>query len=325
MILIPERLRPFSHRPKISCLIPQTTFEAEIFPARVRIYDLKSYERKLIADIPISIKGPLKDFTVFQDLEKGIVTVRADKLVYHLLPTLELLYAKKGPSQIMPKVPRLFLGMHKQQEWEEIRFRCDFREIFPLWLKLGKILPEIGEYKSSSGMFSLLEECQTTIKQHRPEYILQSFYKLFLAGFRGVLVPRLYDEEFQGIIPDFTIHQTPLHLLKEGANLITSLFVTYDKKKIFILPNLPPDFFSGRFIDIPIFPFGTLSLEWTKKCIHKMVFKSHFDGPLLFQFPSSVKRFRVREGKKERGKYISCGNDIEINSNKIYLLDRFEK
>ncbi len=324
MIKIGNRLRPFSHLPGSCCLVPGTSYEVEVFPSLIRFYDLGKAERELIDEIAVETEGVLKEFTVMQDLERGCVSVWGEGLSYHVLPTLKIVETKNPKIEKPASHEKLSLGSHKKQEWEMVKKRCDFREIFPLWFRLGSLTTVKGSLKSKKGIFALLEECKEKIAAHRPERILFSFEKLFLAGFRSMMVPRLVDEDYLGILPVECEpgSETALHLLSEGARLIRSLFITQKKNKIAILPNLPPQFFAGRMVQLNC-DAGEVDLEWTKKFIRQMVFRAKKSGELCFEFPSSVNRFRLRGHPKEKGEVIACGKPFEIKSGTTYLLDRF--
>ncbi len=321
MITIAQKFIPFSHKPGTCALIPGTHFEAEIFPALMRLYDLSGPERKCIREIPVEIEGPLHEFVVSQDLERGCLTVRRNGKQIHILPSLQISQEKKSGLPLITDVEKLSLGSHKKLDWEKVLTRCDFTEIFPLWLRIGGSL-SLPKRTSSKGMFSLLEECKTPLP---PEHILKPFKRLFLAGFHGILVPRLYDADYQGITKYEGGDETPLHLLVEGAALIRRLFVQVLKNQIAILPHLPPEFFAGRFIHINCAPYGKLHLEWTKKSIRRVVFESHQEQQLHFLFPRQMKEFRLTEGRKEKGKIITAGEPMAFKSGTLYLLDRFQK
>lgn len=296
-----ERHRPFSHLPGASCLIPTTTIEAEVFPALVRLYDI-SQKRKLVKEIPIKIKGPISGFTVMKDLEKGVVTVFGKGLFYHILPDLNLKFQKKAPNQHLESFSRLYLGVNKQQNWEKIKERLDFREIFPIWLRIGSLLPEIP-----FGTFPLLNNIQN----------LDDFKKLFLFAFRHMMVPRNCDDEHQGIF-DGCIEGSPLFVLKEGAALIERLFIQNEGIHTVILPHLFSEFVSGSMRDV-FLDIGVLSFEWSKRKVRRVILKSEFDGEIFFHFREE-KRCRVNKEKT----HITT-NPLEIKSGGVYLLDRFEK
>lgn len=296
-----ERLKPFSHVPGTSCLIPATTIEVEVFPALLRFYDI-SQERKLVKEIPIKVKGPVANFTVLQDLEKGVVTVFGEGLFYHILPDLTIKFQKKAPNQHLESFSRLFLGITKQQNWERIKERLDFREIFPIWLRIGSLLPEVPVRS-----FSLLEKIEN----------LNDFKKLFLFAFRHMMVPRNYDEEHQGIF-EGSVEGSPLSFLKEGAVQIERLFIQHEGPHIIILPHLFSEFVSGSMTDVYL-DIGILSFEWSKRKVRKVILKSEWDGEIFFHLREE-KRCRVNKKKTH-----IITNPLEIKSGGVYLLDRFEK
>lgn len=318
MIRIKTKLAPFSHTPGITALIPGTTFAAEVFPALIRFWDLAGVEKKCVKEIPCAIEGPLSTFTVIQDLERGVVTVWQERKCFHILPTLEIVSTRNPGHFSQNSSMRLSLGSHKKQEWEGIKKRLDFCEIFPLWLQLGRLL-KLPDVQPTGGMFALLEECKEAI-EGKPEHILAAFQALFLAGFEGMLVPHLFDNQHLGIAKEEGGNNSPLHLLTEGAQLILSLFIKVGKHEISLLPHLPPAFFAGRVVGYET-PYGTLHFEWTKKMIRRVFFESRFEGALLFRFPSVIKEFRLQGGKK----YHNAFEPVEIKSGTLYLLDRFQK
>ena len=65
--------------------------------------------------------------------------------------------------------------------------------------------------------------------------LLEVFESFFLASFEGVLVPRLIDTEYQGILPQEEIKGPPLPLLTEGGKLIRSLIFQEDQGVLSLL------------------------------------------------------------------------------------------
>lgn len=324
MISIAQRLIPFSLLPNTSCLIPGTPYKVVVFHSLAIIYDLN---QNVIKKVKLDIKGPLKRFTVEQNLERGCVTVWSEQFRYHILPNLEVVFQKNPNLPPTANQERLSFGVHKKQEWEQIRKRRDFQEIFPLWFRLGRLLKLPPREREEGGMFSLLQGCREAIESHRPETIFPAFEKLFLAGFEGMFVPRLKDEEFQGILPPplSDVQSSPLYLLQEGAQLIRSLFVSSLERGVALLPHLPPECFAGRFCQVCCSPYGELDLEWSKKQIRSLVFRARISGEITFQFPPSLHHFRVRLNRRDRGKVYTCGETLEIKLGSHYLLDQFQK
>lgn len=318
MIKIAGRLHPFSHVPKTRCLIPGTEVLVEACPALIRIGG---------KEVVLEIEGPLKNFTVIQDLERGCVTVFSEHYHFHILPSCEIVYTKNPHLPPLANQERLSLGSHKKQEWEGIRRRLDFREIFPVWFRLGSLLKLPKRQEKDEGIFTLIADCGKAILAHQPEKILPAFRKLFLAGFTDLMVPRLQDEECQGILP-FNMplaKSSPLYLLTEGAELIRSLIFLSSGNELALLPNLPPEFFAGRMVNLACPPYGELDIEWTKKEIRRLEFRAAQEGELHLHFPSSLKHYRVRSSKRERGEKRSCGDPLEIKSGCRYLLDQIRK
>lgn len=314
-ITIAARLRPYSHVPGISCLIPGTLFEAVIFPALIRIMK----DNHIIKEYPIDIKGPLAQFTVFQDLERGCITISSEDYFFHLLPDLQLINRKHPGLPPIQTQERLSLGSHKKQEWEDLKKRCDFRAIFPIWHRLGMF------YSDLNGHSKLVEECQEAIQSNNPENIVQTFRKLFLAGFRNILVPRLKDDDHQGIISGNTISNgETIYLLSKGARIIRSLFIQEVSDRILILPALPPEFFAGRMTEVKTNK-AIVNLEWSKKLIRRLSIHALADGTLNLNFQSQIKKYRLRTARKERGCMFFAGDPVEIKSGTFYLLDQFQK
>lgn len=324
MIEIKMGLAPFSHTPGICALIPGTFYEAEIFPALVRIYSLETYQRVLVKEFPIKITGPQKEFTVFQDLMRGVISVSSSQMRYHILPNAELSFEKKSGLVSNLSSERLSLGSHKAQDFEMIKRRGDFKEIFPLWHRIALSIPKLPARVSHEGMFSLIDEIDDVIKAGRPEKILFAFEKLFRAGFRGMFVPRLNDDEHQGIVLNHTLTETPLHLLAETGALITSLFVQSDQETLKILPALPPEFFAGKYLNYQT-SFARVHFEWSKKTIRRVVIEALADQPLCLAFSSELKSYRLSLGLKGRDEKKSVHDKLAIKSGSIYVLDRFER
>lgn len=74
-ITIAERLKPYSHTPGFFFLLPGSTLRFQIFPTLIRVHDLSGHEPTFLTEIQIKIQGPVQDFTVMQDLEKGNLLV----------------------------------------------------------------------------------------------------------------------------------------------------------------------------------------------------------------------------------------------------------
>ncbi len=364
-IQIAERFKPYSHIPGEFCLIPGTFFRCQIFPTLIRIDTLSSLDPEPFAEIQLNVQGPLKDFTILQNLEKGTVQVwghtQTGYIRYSLTPfsgnpTIGLLFRmEKMPQQEITlnsfscspgiallitkthiekkeqqnhlsvfKTERLSLGYHKAQDWTMMRRRGDLGEIMPLWFRLGGGLscpsdPILG------GTAALLRNCRQAILEEDRLNILKAFMAVFLAGFEGVLSPRLTDTQYQGFhLPQLERLSglSPLVLLSEGARLIRSLFVQAQDNKIAILPVLPVEFHCGRLVGVNCRGLNDLAMEWSKKTIRRVSFRSTDEGKILFAF-KNVNSFRLRHNKSDRGKRISCGEFLFLEKNSEYFMDNF--
>lgn len=72
---IAERLRPFSHAPGVSTLLSGSNFQVQIFPCLIRIFGLEKRDPQLLTEISLALQGPIKQFTVINDLEKGRISI----------------------------------------------------------------------------------------------------------------------------------------------------------------------------------------------------------------------------------------------------------
>lgn len=324
MIEIAARLRPFSHLPHTRCLVPGTDIVVDAAPARLV---LRTLGGRLLEEREWPITGPLRGFTVMQDLERGCVTLFSDAYRMHILQGGDIVTTKAPPLPERPVQERLSLGAHKKQEWEGIRRRGEWSELLPLWFRLGSFYNTLPKREESEGIFSLLTRCREAIAAPQPEHILTSFRALFLAGFGGLWVPRLWDEDYQGILPTPTTppEGNPLYLLQEGAQLIRALFVEMSENACTLLPHLPPELPCGRMTRLRWPSYGELDLEWTKKAVRRLVLRAEREGRVVFHLRTPLRTFRLRGALQERGVRLSSGEAIEIKSGCQYVLDQFQK
>lgn len=353
---IAQRLHPFSHKAGTWCLVPGTAFCLQVFPALVRIYDLSASEPSFMADLPVEVQGPVDDFTVTLDLEKGYIRVEGKStqgffryLIVKMLETntLGLVVEKTPVPNLFPRLAdviclvdkekilykplnsdRLSLGNHKAQDWDLVMRRQDLGEIFPFWMRLGQLVVNLPNTKGKEGTAALLMQCEESMDSGHPERIFPAFKKLLLAGFFGLMVPRLHDDEYQGIVPAVDGKEltfSPLVLLQNGACLIRRLFVDIRGSQVAILPFLPPELHCGRLLHVSIEQRGFVDLEWSKKTIRRMIFHSKSEGEVLFQFQPHMTQFRLRNSRQDRGQMIQCGVPIKVQPGQSYLIDKFQK
>lgn len=364
-IKIAERLKPFSHVPGEPCVLPGSVFRCSIYPALIKIDSLKNIQPEFYAAISLDVAGPLKDFTVLQDLEKGQICVWGQtqrgflryKLMVCGIDSGVLLKLEKTPldgvviaahkcqagdallikgteivrgeatsPSFLTNNERLSLGYHKAQDWTLMKRRLILGEIFPLWFRLGNQI-QVSPPSESYGTVTLLDQCRAKIENNDRLHILDSFQNLFLACFEGMLSPRLIDTDHWGFHlnePKLACDTSPLVLLKEGSNLIRSLFVQARENELTLLPVLPVEFHCGRMTDINVKDVGALDLEWSKKLIRRMLLRSCRDQTLSLVF-KDVKSFRLRKSPQDKGERINCDNPLALDKNIAYLFDNFQK
>ena len=237
----------------------------------------------------------------------------------------------QGP--LHPVEEQLSLGSHKKQDWELVKRRLDMTEIFPMWgCVWDNRCPQFLKLLHSQGAFyKILNECTESIHEHCKLEILPAFTRLFLAGFHGILVPRLYDTDFQGLLPyqePKDSDPSPLALLTESAALIRSLFFREEKNSITLLSCLPPDFHCGRMTQVRTCAGDMLDCEWSKKQLRRVVLAVHSERELLFRFPKDLTQCRVRQSPKDRGKkHVLLDGELTLKlspHSRLYL-DRFKK
>lgn len=335
-ISIAERLRPFSHLPGTSCLLPGTPFRFTLYPALIRVESLEFSTPKLIEEIELPIQAPVKDFTVQLDLEKQRIRVWADTkngfMRYSIYkngshytfaaeknPQAALPFAENKPALLVPQLERLSLGNHKAQDWELVKRRADLAEIMPIWFHLGQTYNQ--QYAPAhEGTAAFLTECRRQIMTGNPNTFLEPFQALSETGFSGILSPRLHDLGHRGYtLPPITEDTSPLILLKQGAELIRSLFFSFNKGEADLLPALPTAFHCGRMLNLTCGDLGTLDMEWSSKRLRRFYFHATKDGTIRFNSPKELQTMRLNDRR------ISTHQKMELVGGQTYVFDRFEQ
>jgi hypothetical protein len=340
-ITIAERFHPFSHEIGRKFLLPHTSFSVQVFPNCLYFVDLE--EKRKSFSHHFDFVGPLLDFTAELDLERKFLrvfgTTKKGYMRYSIAakPDGIWLAMEKAPkekphtqlllpchTEILPKTEeRLSLGVQKAQDWEAVRRRLDCKEIFPLWLSLSHCIPS-REVDTQEGNYTLIEECRRKIAGGDKEKIVESFQHLFLGAIDGIFVPRLYDTDHQGILPE-TEHQkllSPLPILAQGAHLIRSLFIQEKEGVIALLPCLPPQFPCGRMTHVQAQKGVTLHVEWTKKSLRRMQISSLHEKEVLLQLPKAIRSCRMRRRRHlldRHGRLV-----VSLAPRETLELDRFE-
>lgn len=358
-IKIAERLKPFSHLPGTTCLIPLSAWQVQIFPTLLRFSDMMG---KQIA-LKLGLLGPMRDFTIELDLENALIRVfghTARGYVRYQVVSEEknvVLHFEKTPPEgveyhlssqespavvknnekisiaisqepIVPVHERLSLGMHKAQDWEMVCRRKDAKEIFPIWLRLSELTPVIHPPVSKVGTLLLLAECENIIASRERNDLVSTFMNLFQAGFYGIFTPRLIDDQFQGFVPDLSpvpANLSPIVLIKRGAALIRSFFFQESEAALHLLPALPPEFHAGRFVALQCQDGSQFDLEWTKKLLRRAVLRAARDRQVVLVLQKPLKSFRLRRSLKDKGEVLNASDPFKVKAGEIIFLDRFQK
>jgi len=321
-ITIADRLKPFSHLPGSSCVIPWSSFKVEAFPALLIFENLITFQKQ---EYRLNWKGPVLDFTLELDLEKGVVWIYGKTQEGHRRICIEMgedgiLLDKKlivpGVKLKPHALERLSLGLSKTLDWELVSRRHEMAEILPVWMRLGQMVYFSG--KAKAGTAALLQECEKLD-------VAKNYLKLFLAGFEGILSPRLSDTDHQGIVPEGHFSESPLVLLTEGAKYIRSLFFQEREDRWEFLPCLSPQFHAGRFLQLVTKAGDKIDFEWSKKLLQKVIIHSATDREVFMGLPKPLKSCRFRTSLKEKGFRHEMENSLKLAAGQVVFLDRFEK
>lgn len=308
-IKIANRFKPFSHTPGARACLPWSDSVVQAFPTKLLIDG---------SELHLELTGPVKNFTLIQDLERGEIRVfgtaqegyyefliRAGEWILTRCPKSGLRingkqfqrcdsekFSCKAVSQ--KELERLALGCHKEQQFCKIKERCDLAEILPYWLFLGQQLP--------------------TAKVSFPKLPLE---QLFQAGFTDLFYPEISQD--LGIKMEI---ENPLALLTEGAGHIRERFFMRQGNRLTFLAD--SSFPAGRFIDIHEVGIGTIHFEWTKHKMRRLILESDAEGEIELFLPKSLASCRLRFSLQEKGKIFTFQPLFVQKGQKIYF-DQFQK
>ncbi|MBU6446084.1 MAG: hypothetical protein KGQ49_01640 [Verrucomicrobia bacterium] len=305
----------------MSCVIPRSCGVIQAFPTLLRIHDI---------EWKMPLTGPVHGFTLQQDLERDCVYVFGKAKEGYFRLRIEAhdngfhIESEKGPlesdlikaeNQLSLQKPceRLSLGSHKAQDWDLVKRRMDLQEILPVLFCLGQKVPFIPPqpFTGTAQLLKLPDERKDL------ERALLSFVK---AGFKGMLVPRLTDDEHQGFIPASVEKGNPFFLLAEGAKMIRSLFFKQNERRLSFLPHLPISFDAGRMVGLIAPGIGTLDFEWSKKLLRRVNIRAEISGEVILELQKEIQTFRANKKKK-----LKKGEPLLLEAGKTIHLDRFEK
>lgn len=320
--------KPFSHDPGAKCVLPNSPYRATFYPTKIVCAAI---------EIPLDHTGPVRGFTVQQDLEKGFVRLygeaqegRVAYRLYHSDKEL-ILYDEKKKKTVktaviqssFPKrqIPRLSCGCHKKQNVYQILHRMNPTEYLPLLYHIGIGYPE--EEVPHSGIGKLLDDIEQAIFTKNKLEIIPAFERFLISGIESIFSPVLHDVYHTGIIQGH-LNISPHILLAKIARYIQHMFFSMEGDRIHLLPALPPALHHGRMIGLP-FSLGTLDIEWTKKRIKRVQIHAQKTGRCQFIFSRDIRSFRMTKFRREKeGEYFP-EDSLSLEEGRIYILDRFQK
>lgn len=280
-LTISQRFYPYSHKSGTLCLLPGTHLACKVFVSRVELYDYSKELPSLIETLDMSHFGPLDKFLVQQDLEHGKIVVSgfsSEGFIRYPLAYQPTLTSRE----------RLFLGVDKSQEWQQVVRRMDMREIVPYLYMLAQSVPDCALEEETGP--SLIRDLQDA----RPSEVEAALEALFKAGFSDLLVPRLIDTDYHGYKKPIVsvTNKSPLYLLKVLYPLLRSLFIEERDGLLHILPKLPPKWVSGTLTDCTTANGHKISIEWTKGFIRRVKVTANSCSPIQLAFQKEVKKYR---------------------------------
>ncbi|MES2344801.1 MAG: hypothetical protein V4494_02530, partial [Chlamydiota bacterium] len=147
-------------------------------------------------------------------------------------------------------------------------------------------------------------------------------------GFYDMLVPRVTDTLFQGLVKGHADPQFPVHaLLKESARLIRALFFQENEGILTLFPCLPTEFHSGRYLNLKTSSGDEIDLEWSKKMLQKVIIRPQSIRTFQLDVPKGIKSYRVRTSFQDKGCTKTVNEPFHLNvlTHPFLILDRFQK
>lgn len=330
-------------------MLPNSSWKVTAYPTRFELENLGTGEEKIL--FSLEAQGPIRGFTLMQDLERDFVrvygtaqqgyfsfrlTAEADGIVLLLerCPVAGLPFSFQGKKKILKRKEtyafplshtelmhpheKIHFGCHKKQDWALVKRRLSLEEILPLWFALGRKSPK--ESLHYEGTATLFKECETAIQNQGRTLVGPLLLKLFQAGFGGMLTPRLVDTDFQGILaPQKEAQGSPLILLSHGADLIRMLFLSAEGDDLAILPCLPVELHAGHAANLQVSEDLNLDIEWSKKMLRRLTLRSSKERTWKLKLQEDLKSYRLN------GNRVSVESPLCLEAGKTFLLDRFEK
>lgn len=286
---------PFSHTPGVKVPVPFSSTGVQVYPAAIKLLP----ENRLI---PLNIAGPVNDFTVVLDLERGCIRVFGKGVNghfrYYIFATNgEIFFFQDRGEPLFHKMARrlpvivtkekLTLGSSKKLNWDQVKERSKLDEILPVLFSLGQMIPSTGHLLSSD------------------------FLEAFNGGFSGILYPEI--QEHLG-------YQTHLFGLNEVYQNIRSRL--WNEENNFFLPNILTEFSHGMATSLKT-SFGYVDIEWTKGFMRRVLIHAKKNCSISFKFPKGHKSCCLTAPNFKLPLKLSCTLDLRADTK--YLLGHFEE
>ncbi len=341
-IEIAARIKPFSHTPGAACALPGSKQILEAYPALIKVAG---------RELKLALTGPVKNFTVEQDLEKNCAWIfgQAAEGFYRLRVWAQddgvRIAAEKAPAdgiaykgsetgvlrkketlflpceteiRISGALERLSLGSHKAQDWDRAMAECDLKLLVPALFFLGQKIPHIPPQKPSG----------TALLLSWPEErkgLASALERFFRSAFAKIGAPQLEDGQHQGIAPEGPVQGDSFFLIQEGAKQIRSLFFRQNDRRVGFLPHLPPEFDAGRMLGVQALGIGSIDFEWTKGKMRRALLRATTSGEVVLDLQKGIESLRVRSQLNGKGKKLQAGEPLLVEAGKTYFLDHFQK
>lgn len=355
-IQLKHPLKAYSHQTTTLALIPNTYLSARICPGWIHIEDLIS---SISYDIQLHIQGPITQFTVEQECEKGKMKVFMHTAKGYVRYTLfqrqtklflkvekaplsglrityqgidqtykkdkELLIEKNLKESSSPKqFARLFLGSLKAEDIALIWRRQDIKEMLPFLFALSQGLSfHAFEKEGLGGNYELVQTLEKAIYGAQKMRLEQNFLNLINCAFESLWTPRSNDTQYQGLTSTQS-EDSPIYLLAKMKKLISALFVREYQETLDLLPQLPLSLTAGKLINYET-KWGLLSLEWSKKQLKRVQLIAKKEGKITLILPSKLKSYRLTSTAKWLKGERKHEQTLHLSKNVVYYLDRFEK
>ncbi len=358
-IKIQDHYRPYTQLPGTSVMLPSSSWYITAYPTRFELKSIDPSSASASVCIELVNVGPVRGFTVMQNLDRGWVRISGHSekgyLSYRILASGHevILFMERCPNEgvtfkwnntietlkrkeecIFPITypsfnhhcpEKIHFGCHKAQNWPLLKNRLTLAEVLPLYFEIGKnMTPSLVE---PGGTMMLLYKCLNLVEEKNRVMIGAAILDLFRASFDGIFVPRLEDHDYLGLIdsaPDETF--SSIALLSEGAAMIRSLFIQLVEDTLYLLPCLPVELHAGRFCKIQASNSLSLDIEWSKKMLRRVALHCHEDQTIRLKLPPDTQSFRISPHRsKQQGKKHLATEPLVLSKGQSYLLDRFQK